>query len=96
MPKRTATEHLASLETDAKASRNESRSHEIRRDHEIDAMGEFEDAWEDEIESDEDVVHAESADSENGVLPGLIIPHYEGQCVVISRNGCRRGVACNR
>jgi ribosome assembly protein RRB1 len=29
-------------------------------------MGEFEDAWEDEIESDEDVVDAEANENEDG------------------------------
>jgi ribosome assembly protein RRB1 len=32
----------------------------------IDEMGEFEDAWEDELESDEDVVDAEAEEREDG------------------------------
>ena len=35
----------------------------------IDEMGEFEDAWEDELESDEDVIDAEAEEREDGACP---------------------------
>ena len=35
----------------------------------IDEMGEFEDAWEDELESDEDIIDAEAEEREDGACP---------------------------
>ena len=37
-----------------------------------DEMGEFEDAWEDEVESDEEVVDA-AANDEDGLLPSICL-----------------------
>lgn len=59
MSKRSATEVVtADGQPFAKASGSGSKRDDITRDE----MGEFEDAWEDELESDEEVVDAEGAD----------------------------------
>jgi len=68
MSKRSATE----LETSAKTGEPFSKASGIgqKRENVIpDEMGEFEDAWEDEIESDEEVIDAE-AQNEDGALTG--------------------------
>ena len=41
-----------------------------------DEMGEFEDGWEDEYESDEEVVNAESGKAEDGMLTALLRTMY--------------------
>jgi ribosome assembly protein RRB1 len=62
MSKRSATEVVTEGQPYAKAS-----SSGVRREPAAeDEMGEFEDAWEDEIESDEEVVDAEAAEREDG------------------------------
>lgn len=52
----------------------------------VDEMGEFEDAWEDEIESDEDVVDAEANEDEDGtqLVHMMYCGSYEQH-----RYGCR-------
>jgi len=69
MSKRSATETLVG--SSSKTSRKESRQQNAIA--QPDGMGEFEDAWEDEIESDEDVVDAKEnvdgdGDGEQDVL----------------------------
>ena len=57
----------------------------------VDEMGEFEDAWEDEIESDEDVVDAskpEEEDNEDGLRSSINKYHHDLTCANLSRNGC--------
>lgn len=66
MSKRTATE-LESSKTVGEPFPKASGSGQRRENVTVDEMGEFEDAWEDEIESDEDVVDAE-AQGEDGAL----------------------------
>lgn len=66
MSKRSVTEIHASSGSQAeprKTPRGESKQREIAAD---DEMGEFEDAWEDELESDEEVVDAEAGKDEDG------------------------------
>ena len=41
-----------------------------------DEMGEFEDGWEDEYESDEEVVDAESGKAEDGMQTALLCAMY--------------------
>lgn len=53
MSKRPANEALFEEQPFMKAQINSSK-----RDAEVDEIGEFEDAWEDELESDEEVVDA--------------------------------------
>jgi ribosome assembly protein RRB1 len=63
MSKRTAA-NPASL--DGQAFSKASGGAPKRENVIVDEMGEFEDAWEDEIESDEDVVDAEANENEDG------------------------------
>ena len=93
MAKRTASEFLAaSGADDGQASAKAPASKPRRVPESVDEMGEFEDAWEDELESDEDVVDA-GDDAEGGVcvLPassrnGLIsIPRYGRRRAFIRR-----------
>jgi ribosome assembly protein RRB1 len=67
MSKRSVTE-IQSAQADGQAYAKASGSGSKRPEAPIDEMGEFEDAWEDEIESDEDVVDAEAAGDGNGTL----------------------------
>ena len=52
MPKRPANESLSDAQPFAKAPSSSSKRGVLAEDE----MGEFEDAWEDELESDEDIV----------------------------------------
>ncbi|KXN88732.1 Ribosome assembly protein rrb1 [Leucoagaricus sp. SymC.cos] len=75
MSKRPATE----LETATKTGEpfpKASGSGQKRENVTIDEMGEFEDAWEDEIESDEEVVDAE-AQGEDGMEVDEVLPAIE-------------------
>ena len=67
MSKRSATEVNATSEGHGeprKTPRGESKQREHVAD---DEMGEFEDAWEDELESDEEVVDSEVQKGEDGM-----------------------------
>ncbi|KAJ7193378.1 WD40-repeat-containing domain protein, partial [Mycena pura] len=71
MSKRSATEVVtADGQPFAKASGSGSKRDDITRDE----MGEFEDAWEDELESDEEVVDVEAAD---GMEVDELVPAIE-------------------
>ncbi|KAF5352689.1 hypothetical protein D9756_006024 [Leucocoprinus leucothites] len=75
MSKRTATE----LETSSRSGEpfaKASGSGQRRENVTVDEMGEFEDAWEDEIESDEEVVDAE-AQGEDGMEVDEVLPAIE-------------------
>jgi len=64
MAKRSATEFIDPNAKNARIAQESSSS----RDHAaLDEMGEFEDAWEDEIESDEEVVDTESGNHDDGL-----------------------------
>jgi ribosome assembly protein RRB1 len=63
MSKRNATELEFSTRTGEPFSKA-SGSGQKRENVTVDEMGEFEDAWEDEIESDEEVVDAEAQDED--------------------------------
>ncbi|KAJ7631190.1 WD40-repeat-containing domain protein [Roridomyces roridus] len=64
MSKRSATEVLdAETQPFPKASGSGSKRQNVTQDD----MGEFEDDWEDEVESDEEVVNAEAAEDEDGM-----------------------------
>lgn len=65
MSKRTAEFQPHAIHA-GKSYRKASRGSEKRENVVIDEMGEFEDAWEDELESDEDVVDAEAEEREDG------------------------------
>ena len=70
MSKRSATE----LETSEKTGAPFSKASGSGQKREIvitDEMGEFEDAWEDEIESDEEVIDAEVQDEDGALIWNL-------------------------
>ncbi|KAJ7786555.1 glutamate-rich WD repeat-containing protein [Mycena metata] len=67
MSKRTATELLTPATTAGQPFAKASGSGSKRDNAATDEMGEFEDAWEDEIESDEEVVDAGAADDPDGM-----------------------------
>ncbi|KAJ7751254.1 WD40-repeat-containing domain protein [Mycena maculata] len=67
MSKRSATELLNSATTAGQPFTKASGSGSKRDNVAPDDMGEFEDAWEDEVESDEDVVDAQEAEDEDGM-----------------------------
>ncbi|KAJ7170109.1 WD40-repeat-containing domain protein [Mycena filopes] len=67
MSKRTATELLTPVTTAGQPFAKASGSGSKRDNVAVDDMGEFEDAWEDEIESDEDVVDAEAGQDPDGM-----------------------------
>ena len=67
MSKRSVTEINASSGSNVeprKNPRSESKQKEVSIE---DEMGEFEDGWEDEYESDEEVIDAEAGKGEDGV-----------------------------
>lgn len=67
MSKRSATELLTPATTAGQPYAKASGSGSKRDNVASDEMGEFEDAWEDEIESDEEVVDAEAAENSDGL-----------------------------
>ncbi|KAJ7651715.1 glutamate-rich WD repeat-containing protein [Mycena polygramma] len=67
MSKRSATELLTPATTAGQPYAKASGSGSKRENVASDEMGEFEDAWEDEIESDEEVVNAEAAEDSDGM-----------------------------
>jgi hypothetical protein len=67
MSKRSATELLTPVTTAGQPFTKASGSGSKRDNVLPDDMGEFEDAWEDEIESDEDAVDAEAGQDEDGL-----------------------------
>ena len=65
MPKRTASDALLNGQADQPFNKMPATG--IRREtHSIDEMGEFEDAWEDEIESDQEVVDVDEEREDGG------------------------------
>ena len=65
MPKRSASDAL--LNGQANQPFNKMPVTGVRREtHPIDEMGEFEDAWEDEIESDQEVVDVDEERDDGG------------------------------
>ncbi|KDQ31038.1 hypothetical protein PLEOSDRAFT_1111643, partial [Pleurotus ostreatus PC15] len=74
MSKRSATQVLNP--SDEQASKRPSGSAPNHKS-ENDEMGEFEDAWEDEIESDGEVVDAEAAEGEEGMDVDEVLPAIE-------------------
>lgn len=67
MSKRSATETLTTTQHDGQPFNKASGSGAKRENVTNDEMGEFEDAWEDEIESDEEVVDAEAEQNDDGM-----------------------------
>ncbi|KAF7339269.1 Ribosome assembly protein rrb1 [Mycena sanguinolenta] len=67
MSKRSATELLTPATTAGQPFSKASGSGTKRENVAPEEMGEFEDAWEDEIESDEEVVNAEAAEDPDGM-----------------------------
>ncbi|KAG5720994.1 Ribosome assembly protein rrb1 [Termitomyces sp. T112] len=61
----------------ARTVQNETGSSSKHEDSNMDDMGEFEDAWEDEIESDDEVVDTETADGEDGMDVDEVMPAIE-------------------
>ena len=72
MSKRSATELQTISKTDGQAYLKASGSGAKRDNVGDDEMGEFEDAWEDDIESDEEVVDAEPVEGEDGSCVGIL------------------------
>lgn len=70
MSKRLVTELQTTSESDGQAySKTSGGIHTAKRENiGKDEMGEFEDAWEDEIESDEEAVDAEATEGEDGIF----------------------------
>lgn len=62
MSKRSASDRTTDGQAFAKASGSGAKRDEI----EVNDIGEFEDAWEDEIESEDDAVDGEAEDGEDG------------------------------
>ncbi|KAG6866060.1 hypothetical protein C0991_009157 [Blastosporella zonata] len=77
MSKRSATEIVDTSSKYARTVENASGPVSKRDNVDMDDMGEFEDAWEDEIESDEEVVDAESGDKEEGMDVDEVMPAIE-------------------
>lgn len=96
MAKRTATES-ANAEDESQKFPRASGSGIPRDTHTNGEMGEFEDAFEDEIESDEDVVDADgdNNDGENDGEPYLDLP-LRPKLTYFLRNGRRRSASCHR
>lgn len=67
MSKRSATELQPSSTSDFHPSKKTPRGTKQENEPQ-DEMGEFEDGWEDEYESDEDVVDGAANEGENGTL----------------------------
>ena len=85
MPKRTASDALLNGQTDQLFNKMPATG--IRREtHSIDEMGEFEDAWEDEIESDEEVVDVDEEREDGGCAS--FICKYNLHAIIAFRNGC--------
>jgi ribosome assembly protein RRB1 len=68
MSKRSATELLTPAATAGQPFAKASGSGSKRENVTPDDMGEFEDAWEDEIESDEEVIDAEATEDADGLF----------------------------
>ena len=65
MPKRTASDALLNGQADQPFNKMPATG--IRREsNSVDEMGEFEDAWEDEIESDQEVVDVDEERDDGG------------------------------
>ncbi|KAJ6621103.1 glutamate-rich WD repeat-containing protein [Mycena sp. CBHHK59/15] len=77
MSKRSATELLTPATTPGQPFTKASGSGSKRENVSQDDMGEFEDAWEDELESDEEVVNAEDAEDEDGMDVDEVMPAIE-------------------
>lgn len=85
MPKRTASDAL--LNGQANQPFNKMPATGIRREtHPIDEMGEFEDAWEDEIESDQEVVDVDEERDDGGCASFTC--EYSLHAIIAFRNGC--------
>jgi hypothetical protein len=94
MSKRSATELLTPAATAGQPFAKASGSGSKRDNAAPDEMGEFEDAWEDEIESDEEVIDAQTTEDADG-LYGL--RRIAQKLISLQRYGCRRrGYARNR
>jgi ribosome assembly protein RRB1 len=85
MPKRTASDALLNGQVDQPFNKMPATG--IRREaHSVDEMGEFEDAWEDEIESDQEVVDADE-EREDGGCASFTCEHNL-HAIITFRNGC--------
>ncbi|KAG6821387.1 hypothetical protein H0H93_014184 [Arthromyces matolae] len=77
MSKRSATEATETISKYARVAQDTAGPNSRHEDTNMDEMGEFEDAWEDEIESDEEVVDAEEGDNDNGMDVDGVMPPIE-------------------
>ncbi|KAG6862167.1 hypothetical protein C0995_004249 [Termitomyces sp. Mi166 len=77
MSKRSATEVSEIASKSARTGQSETGPSSKHEDTNMDDMGEFEDAWEDEIESDDEVVDAEAGDREDGMDIDEVMPPIE-------------------
>ncbi|KAG6832534.1 hypothetical protein H0H92_000163 [Tricholoma furcatifolium] len=77
MSKRSATETIDTTSKTARTAQNVLGSDSKRENADMDDMGEFEDAWEDEIESDEEVVDAEAGNGDDGMDVDEVMPPIE-------------------
>lgn len=85
MPKRTASDAL--LNGLADQPFNKMPATGIRREtYSVDEMGEFEDAWEDEIESDQEVVDVDEERDDGGCASFTC--EYNLHAIIAFRNGC--------
>ena len=94
MAKRTATElHTANIADSA--PRKQPRASEPRETSaQQDEIGNFEDDWEDEYESDEEVVDDEAEEDRDGMCL-VMADKYVGLIFCYSSDGCRRSHACH-
>ena len=85
MPKRSASDAL--LNGQAGQPFNKMPAMGVRRETcPIDEMGEFEDAWEDEIESDQEVVDVDDEKDDGG--RAFFTCEYNLHAIIVFRNGC--------
>ena len=89
MSKRSVTEVVTNTSNDGQAYPKASGSGDKRSAVTQDEMGEFEDAWEDEVESDEDVVDANAKEGEDGAMLSHTTQTLMCAYIGIYRNGCR-------
>ena len=90
MSKRTATEvqFASSSNSDEHRKAHRASGSKLEKTHD-EEMGEFEDGWEDEFESDEEVVDAEAGNEEGA--PQIDSVNKSDDIDIVQRHGSRRG-----
>ena len=87
MPKRIASDALPNGQADQPFKKMPATG--IRREtHSIDEMGKFEDAWEDEIESDQEVADTDADEEREDGGYASFTCKYNSHAIITFRNGC--------